>query len=302
MIGSEEVEQLKELLAQSQSVFVVFGAGASLDHKAVAVALHRALTAAGKEVLLISPAKLSEKDTSELLGLESLTTEIGNQNLSVSFPYDESAVDKVSYHIGEETKRFYLTIKPKKGVRPLDSTQVDFSYTGAETDLIFLIGVSKLESLADVYVGYEDLYASKPVVTVNSFSPDFGNVHLDTSGTPSMSEAIVKVLRDLEMTIDGDSATNLLSAIEAVTKHFQSLSTTADTFETVAHLLRLGARRVRLAGQRLETEVPIENGTVQRVPKQLAKSEKKLQRERPANPSAKPGSLSYQPNSDLVGS
>ncbi len=297
MIGSEQVEQLRTLVDQAQSVFVIVGESATVDHVAVAIALQRAFQAAGKDALLIAPTKLTHPQLQTLAGIDQLTTEIGNQNLSVSFPYDETAVDKVSYHIGEETQRFYLTVKPKKGAKPLDASQVTFAYTGADTDLIFLVGVSQLESLKDLYVGYEEIYETKPVVTVHSFSPDFGTLHLDTSGTPSMSEAVVPMLRDLGLALDVEVATNLLSAIEQLTKGFQSLSTTADTFETVANLLRIGARRVRAPEAQsvgtTETQLMAEKPKTE-VKQKPKKSEVETQKE------VKPGSLNFQPTSGIA--
>lgn len=306
MIASEQVEQLRSLLEQSQSIFVIFGESATIDHVAVALALQHGLQQAGKDVLLVAPQKPGRAEIEALLGLDQLVTDIGNQNLTVSFPYHEAAVDKVSYHIGEETQRFYLTVKPRKGAKPLDSSAVEFSYTGADTDLIFLVGVPQLSGLKDLYVGYEEVYETKPLVTINSFVPDFGTVHLDTSGTASMSEAILPMMRNLGLSLSTDTATNLLAAIEAITKGFQSLSTTAETFESVAELLRMGARRVRH-----KTSVEVQPGatpTQQQTPEESApspvstnKTEVSIKPKKKREPTdTKAGGLDYQPTRGMV--
>jgi hypothetical protein len=181
----------------------------------------------------------------KLAGVQDLNTQLGKQNLVIEFDYEESAVDKVSYHIGEESGKFYLTIKPKKGSKPLDKSRVDFTYAGADADLIFLVGVHDLETLDQLYFGYEPLYENAFVVTLNSFKPELGNVQIDLSGGSSLSESLVGLLTGLEIPVTEEMATNLLRGIEQATDNLQSFAASADTFEVVAKLLRSGARRAK---------------------------------------------------------
>jgi nanoRNase/pAp phosphatase (c-di-AMP/oligoRNAs hydrolase) len=242
MIQPEQVSQLKELISRASDIFVIFPKKANYDQLASAAALSLVLQESGKNVRLLSP-RLSDQPEG-LTGLEQTTDQIGNQNLCISFDYVEEQVEKVSYHIGEDSQKFYLTIKPQKGHQPLDSSKVEFSYTGAETDLIILVGVSALDSLGQLYYGYEDTYRNLPMVSINTHETDLGNLRLDLSGATCLSEGVAKALFDIGLSVSSDAATNLLAAIEDATSQFQSFSASALTFEMAARLMQHGARRV----------------------------------------------------------
>jgi nanoRNase/pAp phosphatase (c-di-AMP/oligoRNAs hydrolase) len=240
MIALEQLTSLKDYLATAQSIAVIVGPKPTADQLSVASALYQGLVALGKEVGIYSPKNLEGRQFS---ASKNLSTELGKQNLVVEFDYDENAVDKVSYHIGEASRKFYLTIKPKKGQAPLKAEAVKFSYAGADADLVFLVGVHDLETLDQLYFGYENLYTNAFVVTLHTFKPELGNVQLDLSGVSSMSEAVFDILAGLELPVNVEAATDLLRGIESMTNNLQSLSVSAETFEVVARLLRAGARR-----------------------------------------------------------
>lgn len=244
MLDSEKLNQLAELLPGMQSIIVAIGPTATFDQAAAALALSEALKQSGKEVHLLSSEPDIAQQFPTLLKAESIEQGMGNRNLLVSFDYSPDKVDKVSYHIDEQQQKFCLVIKPQKGQKPLDPASIEYSYTGAEADVIFLIGVHELESLGNLYYGYEQLYRDTTIVTFHTFEPEIGTLKLDASGSSSFSESMVGLLQSLGLPLDADVATNLVSAIEASTNHFQSLNATATTFQTVGDLLQLGARRI----------------------------------------------------------
>jgi hypothetical protein len=171
---------------------------------------------------------------------------VGNKNLQISFGYQPELVDKVSYHIDEETQQFNLIIQPKKGFKPLDPKTVQFAQTGAEADLLITVGVHQLSDLGDVYAMYADLFESAPILSVNSFATDFGTIKLTTNGVSGYSELLTQILFVEFESLGSSVATNFLAGISEATQSFQSLSTTADTLETAAKLLRNGAQRISL--------------------------------------------------------
>jgi hypothetical protein len=243
MIDPNLSNQLKQLIDTARTIFIVYPNAASVDHKAVAASLYLSLLRAKKSVGLISPESRAVEAPVVIAGLEHTQHALGNQNLSISFPYSPDQVDKVSYHIGEETHRFFLSIKPKPGVAPLDASQVEFSYTGASADVVIIVGVRELEELEQIYFGYEQLYTDTPTISINSFTTSFGTHKLDTGSASSSSELLTQLLPEWGLTIDSDIATNLLAGIEANTKNLSAPTTSAETFEAVAQLLRSGARR-----------------------------------------------------------
>lgn len=242
MLTQDQQSSLKELLDNANSILVMVDNKPSLDYLACAAGLALSLSSYGKEVTLLSPQSLDEKYR-EINGFNLFTNKLGKQNLVAAFDYKPDAVDKVSYHIGEETKKFYLTVKPKKGAKPLNADSVEFFYTGAEADLIFLVGVHQFKSLELLHEGFESLYQDTTIVTIHNFEPDIGNVKIDTSSMLCNSEALFDILDELELPITAEIASNLYMALQYETKNFTSLLATADTFEIAAELIRSGAKR-----------------------------------------------------------
>jgi hypothetical protein len=119
MMTAESLSTITSLLPSAQSVCVFFPAGASADVTLSAVAFAKGLQTLGKNVTISSPGLLSEK-LKQFSGVDAVSKELGNKNLDVSFPYDVERVDKVSYHIDEETQTFHLVVQPRKGAKPLD--------------------------------------------------------------------------------------------------------------------------------------------------------------------------------------
>ncbi|PIR60877.1 MAG: hypothetical protein COU67_00265 [Candidatus Pacebacteria bacterium CG10_big_fil_rev_8_21_14_0_10_44_54] len=243
MIDAATLTQLTDLVAQANSIFVIFPSTATPDKRAAAEALAASLAAAGKEVRLLSPRQPEKSRYPESVDT-TILTELGNQNLVLSFAYQPEQVDNVNYHIGEETGRFYLTIKPQKGERPLDPESVEFSYTGAEADLIFTVGVKELVELEQLYMSYEDVYAKVPIISITTHEPAFATLSINTGSAASVSQEVARLIADLGFSLSADSATQLLYGIEMATRGLASRSVSAETFETVGQLLRQGARRV----------------------------------------------------------
>lgn len=231
---------LASLLSTAQSVVILYPKNAAFDQLAVASALSLALTEAGKDVRLASPHL--PDSTESLIGLDQTRIELGNQNLLISFDYSEDKVDKISYHIGEETGKFYLTIKPKKGHAPLDPKSMEFNYAGADADVIIAVGIDALESLDHLYVGYEEFFEKTPVVAISSSSPKFGQVYIGMSGRSCLAESVANELQAAGIALSPAAASNLLAGIEMATAGL-SRNTTADTFQTIANLMRAGGRR-----------------------------------------------------------
>lgn len=263
MIDQNKLTLFTELFNRSKSVLIVYSSDALRDHLFAATALYKTFKlATDKDVILLSSKDVS-KNEEDIVYLNETKTEIGNKNLCISLDYEEDAIEKVSYHINQETKKFYLTIKPKENVKPPSSENVEFFYTGAEADMIILVGVDELESLEQLYFGYENLYQSTALVSINSYETTFGNLKIDVLGSSCVSEYVSDLLYSLNYQLDAEVATNLLAGIDEETDKLQSYLATAETFEVVARLLKSGARRFsrkdpNRVGQPQETDISIE--------------------------------------------
>lgn len=242
MFNDLTLTQLKTILDQAHSAVVLLGPNPTYDQVASATAFYLSLKDLKAEVSLCSPNPVEFAD---LLALEEIKQKLGNKDLSISFDYSETAVDKVSYHIDEDRGKFYLVVKPQRGHKPLDPQSVSFDLTGAQADVIFLFGVHSWSMLEHLYENHVDVYESATVVTVHNFEPEIGDVKLDISGQSCWSEATLTLIEKLGLELTSDGASNLLMAIDEATDWLTSFTASADTFETVAKLLRAGGKRLR---------------------------------------------------------
>ena len=240
MLDDSQLVQLQNLSDVAQTHLVIYNPQAGPSILASAGAWYLALKEAQKDVRL---ASLKKPKIKEIIGLEATEMDLGKQNLTISFDYDENAVDKISYHIGEETKKFYLTIKPKKNYSPLNTETIEYSYTGFEADIIYLFGVDKLEDLDKLYFGYEEVFQETPIVSFHHHQTKFGTIKV-VANSASLNQDVFSLMARLSWPVSPDSATNLLYGIEAETDGLRSRLVTAETFDVVARLMKLGARRV----------------------------------------------------------
>ena len=116
--------------------------------------------------------------------------------------------------------------------------------------MIFVIGARTLEDLGELYQQEKALLDNKSKTLVNLSTLDknsqFGTVNLYDPTASGCSEIMAAIIKALELNLEPDMATNLLAGIEAATQNL-SQAGSADTFEAVVELMRLGGQRNHLA-------------------------------------------------------
>lgn len=239
MVDETLFSSLEKPLSQAQEILIFLPSEPNYDRQAAALSLFLSLKAAGKKpaVLCATPAKV---EASDLVGIDKIKNAAAGRNLVVTFDYLEDSIEKVSYHI--EDQKFKLVIKPKPGFEPLDSQKVDFSYPGADADLVFLVGVRSLSEIRDLVDQPEEVVLPAKTVLIdtrpaNSLS-DFPLVW----PAASYSEIAAYFINQLRLPVDVDIADNLYKGLQTATRTFSSPQVTATTFEAAAFCLRAGAK------------------------------------------------------------
>lgn len=240
------IEPVKQALATAKQTLILLPPDPDLDSVGAGLTLYLSL---GKQQLNVSIGCSTPMTVgfNRLFGVDKIKSRIGNQNLVISFNYPEDSLEKVSYDKDPANHKFNLTIEPKAGMQPLDVNSVEYSYTGSNADVIFVIGARSLEDLGELFKSEQKLLENKSKTLVNLSSLDknsqFGTVNLYDPTASGCSEIMFSVLSGLQLPLDADMATNLLAGIEVKTNNFTSRETSADTFEIVSQLMRLGAKK-----------------------------------------------------------
>lgn len=233
------LNRIIEIINKTKSGVIVIPENPSIDAVAASTAFYLSLVKIGKSITLACSDKITYDLTASDKFKNTITAE-GN-SLMISFPYVDGSIDKIDYNI--QGNFFNLIINPRPGYQKLNPDQVTYSYTGGIIDFIVVIDSPTLNSLGKIYQENQSQFTGKDIINIDRHLTNtyFGTANFVDKTTSSISELILKIIRDLKIEIDKDIATNLYAGIAASTNNFTSYSTNANTFENVAFLLRSGA-------------------------------------------------------------
>jgi hypothetical protein len=248
VISSDQITETRTILENAKSIAIVLGSNPTLDAVAASLAFYLSLSLAGKQVSVSCPSEMTV-ELSRLVGVDKISQALGStqgKNLVISFPYQEGSIEKVSYNIENDT--FNLVIEPREGYPSITPEMMRYSSSGGATDAIISIGVQKLTDLNSLYTQNQQLFTDKPIVNVDihAQNSNFGKTNIIDSSQSSLSELSVNMLSQLALTIDADTATNLLAGITSGSNNFLGANSSAATFEAAAICLRNGARKIQV--------------------------------------------------------
>lgn len=240
-----DLNPLKDLLKSSQSVLILLPQNPEIDQVAAGLALYLSF----KKMALpaqVGCANLMTVKFNRLFGVNKITDKIGQRNLVISFDYVKDAIERVSYHI--DKGKFNLVIEPKTGAPTLDPKKVDYFHTGADADLVFVLGVNQLADLGKFYEDEKNLFEQKPIVNISTQAQTehFGKFNLIDDTSCGISQIVSFLFKSLDLPIDQDIATNLLAGLEKATNNFSSDKVSAQTFKLAAFLMEQGASQHQL--------------------------------------------------------
>ena len=232
---------LKSYFDKANSILIVLPKKPYFDQVAAGLSLYLSLVGK-KDVSIICPTPMLV-EFNRLVGVDKVSEHPEQKNLVIHFSgYDASKVEKVSSDIKDG--ELYLTLIPQPGAKPPAKEQVNLSYSGTFCDLIVLVGGAEeshfpilanpeIDTVFKIHVGLRSIRMS---------GDDRVFSYVKTSS--SVTELIADIIRELDLEVDPDTASNLIAGIEVGSNYYASEGVTANTFQAVADLLRLGGRRI----------------------------------------------------------
>ena len=290
------IERFVNIISKSNFGAVVIPPQTNIDIVAAACALYLSLSQKGVNITLTCEATVDF----DLIGADKFqkTLAAPGDNLVISFPYTDGAIDKIDYRI--ENDRFNLVIIPREKGKKLDSKEVNFYYTGSNFDFIIVLNAPTLDALGSLYQNNTDLFQGREIINIDRHftNTSFGTLNIVRKNTSSFSEIIYTILKEGQFYIDKDIATNLYAGLASATNNFTSFSTNADTFQTAAELLRLGAKKKIIKRDEVEVKStprfpfsfqkqasPASSSTPEiQKPKPISEVEKETKSEKPSPP------------------
>lgn len=242
-MDNNTIQQIKDAISQSSSIGIAAPKDPSLDEMAGALSLYLLLKNANKNVAIASPSD-PLVEVSSLVGVDKVQKTLsgsgGSGDLTVSFPYTEGEIEKVSYTLEEG----YLNIIVKAAEQGLsfDEKDVEYARGGGKLDLVFTVGNARLSDLDPVFDTHDP---DTRIINIDNKEDNeqYGDIVLVSPKLSSVSEGIADLAVALGLHIDEDSAQNLLSGITNETQNFQNPKTSSLAFEMAALLMKKGAAR-----------------------------------------------------------
>lgn len=229
-----------KLIESAQSVIVILPPEPSQDQIISGLSLHLALKDSGKESQIGCGSELTIDP--KIYGGGEFSDTIGSKNLVISFDYNENDLDKVDYDVREGGK-FYLLVKPKVGSPAPDISNVKFSYSGANADLVIVLGINSLEELGKIYAEEKAFLDDANIICINNYvRPVSFTQNIIQEPNCSFAEIITRLLEQSSLKPSSQTVTNLLNCIYEESDNLTSPKMTADTFSAIAFLMRVGAR------------------------------------------------------------
>src|SRR3989344_1641543 len=213
-------QTVKNLLAGSQSVLVVFKSDSSGDILSSALALTLSLKQAGKEVQTVCPEDVPGR-FSYLPGLN-LVNKIFDPAGGVLVGDIAGAKNKLDgfwYENVNDGVKVFIALKEGERAKRGD---VNIRVEGQAFDLIITLGLSSPENLGQFYGELAKVFFQSPSLNVdnNPENTNYGTVNLVDIVSSSVSEIILQLLENLSLPQDKDVATLLLSGIMGKTNSF----------------------------------------------------------------------------------
>jgi len=244
---AQEIGLLKDFLAQQNDLGILIGSHQNLDTYAAALSLYLTLTAAGKRVQIVSK-KAPTVEVSGLVGIDKVKEGFvagNNSKLVISLPYIKGEVEKVLFTEHPDPQNptninFHLTAAPGKSITPFDLKDVKLIWDGGAPAALIAIGVGTVDEISQV----ADPNNVK-IVNIDNFSGNsrFGDVVIVDESFSSLSEIIGKLVKDLALPTDLDSAQNILDGVLFATRNFTKPNTSPLAFEAASAAMYIGAQR-----------------------------------------------------------
>lgn len=249
MINGNDFTRAAELVSGADSACICLPVNPGFDTLASGLALYLGLIKQGKNVSIACAGDLPVD--SLLTGLDKIqkTLSSGGDNLVISFPYRDGAIDKVTYNI--EGNKFNLLIVPKTTNDRLDPSQIKYNYTGGRVGVIIALDLISLDGLGGLYSENTEQFKGVEIINIDRHleNTNFGTVNLVEKQISSTAELVCRLLQSLNIEVDAEMATNLYAGILNATNQFASYSVNDSTFEVCAFLLKHGAVKKSLNSQ-----------------------------------------------------
>ncbi len=262
-------QRIKDLILQHTAIGVAVKPNPSLDDMAGGLGMYLVLQKMGKQATIVCPTD-PLVGISNLVGIDKVQKSFGagseadaNGDLTVSFPYKEGEIEKVSYTL--ENGQLNIVVKAGQNGMSFQQNDVKFirssagSAGGPMPTLLITVGVSSLNDIAGIFNKAEAPNTTIINIDNKATNEGFGDVPVVSPKFSSVSEQVADFLTLLEpqIELDKDTSQNLFDGISFSTKDFTAQNTSYLAFEMAGILMKKGASRGAKAAAAVPSGQPV---------------------------------------------
>lgn len=250
-----QITELKNTLPSSKNILIALPSGVNIDQLGAGLALFLSLTAGEKQVSIVTDETIRVSEA-HLFGIDhvqkSFQANGGDFILTlegVAIPDQTSetgwkvpALSTMDYVAESSNLNLIFHCLPGQTFQP---TGVVPHYQGSGYNLIITVGAPDLNSLGRVYTQNQSAFSGVPILNIDNSASNtgFGQTNVIDPNAASISEMLADLIPSLGLSLDADTASNLLAGIFSATANLSSPGINADTFMAVANCLRVGGKK-----------------------------------------------------------
>ncbi len=250
---ASQLSEAKKVLQSAQNILVAVPAEADLDQLAAGLALFLSLQQVDKNADMVSAGTIKVGHTI-LFGVGQMQNQLppsSSGDLIITLAGVVSAdaegkptvpaLEKLDYYPEGADLNLVFKVLPGQKFEPSAITP---HYKSSGYDLIFVVGAPALTALGSIYNTRTESFSGAHIVNIDNkqTNTQFGTSNVVDPTSTTVSETMTAVLPALDLPLEGDIATNILTGIFAATNNLSGNSS-ANTFEAVARALRAGGQK-----------------------------------------------------------
>lgn len=248
---TSQIGDLPSKIASSKRVLIALSKDLSVDSLASALAMALALQKVGKTVAVVSEGNPLVAH-SHLYGVGEVKNTVptsgeGNFVLKLDGVVDPSgqmntvpALEKLDWYPEGSALNLVFHVVPGQRFEP---TNVSYAHETSGFDLIITVDADSLDDLGQIYLKNAPLFSKSTIVNIDNdpSNSQFGNINVVDSQASSISEMTLTVLKNLNLEIDSDIASNLVAGIYNATANLTQ-KVSPDTFAAVSLAMQSGGK------------------------------------------------------------
>jgi bifunctional oligoribonuclease and PAP phosphatase NrnA len=210
------------------------------DALGASVAMLKAISQIGKQVSAVVYGDVPKNY--KFLDGQNLIKNTLSSDFVINIDISKASIDRIRTHPDLENKVLKIFLTPKAGTKLDQSMILGFGNSATDADLIFVLDTPEPQMIKAKDIDFEK------VVNIDHHPSNkkFGKVNIIDVRATSTCEILYDLLNELQINIDSEIATALLTGIFDDTRTFQNANTTPRGMQIASELMALGADRKQI--------------------------------------------------------